>query len=29
MKQGHNYNIITYKPKQYNEYIKKYPKLSL
>lgn len=29
MKQHHNYNIITYRPKQHNQHIKKYPKLSL
>ncbi len=29
MKQGHSYNIITYQPKDFNEHIKKYPKLSL
>lgn len=29
MKQDHNYNIITYQPKEHNEHIKKYPKLSL
>ena len=28
-KQGHNFDIITYQPKQHDEYIKKYPKLSL